>query len=133
MKMIAIGTIHGRELVKAADTRDFRSRAKYKDLIASPGEDVDTEKFGISDDEAEQMIKDGVARRKTKEVPDDGPAERKRAPASGRNAGGAGSAPESDPLDNLTDDEIKARVPAGANLPADATRADMIAAIKAAA
>ncbi|MBR1198832.1 hypothetical protein JQ574_22810 [Bradyrhizobium sp. AUGA SZCCT0158] len=71
MKMIAIGTIHGHELIRKADPRDPKSRAKYKDLIAVPGAEFDTAEFGIDDKEVQALIDSKAARRKTREVADD--------------------------------------------------------------
>lgn len=74
MKMIAIGTVHGRKLVSARDKDDPKSKNKYADLIAKPGEEFDTADFGIGDDEAKSLIASKAAKRKTREVADDGPA-----------------------------------------------------------
>lgn len=71
MKMIAIGTVHGRKLIKERDKTDPKSRDKYEDLIAAPGEEFDTKEFGVSDAEAKTLIANKAAKRKTREVPDD--------------------------------------------------------------
>lgn len=109
MKMIAIGTVHGRKLIKPADPKNPKSKAKYEDLVAKPGEEFDTDDFGIDKDEAGRLSERKAARRKTREVPDDG---------------------ESDPLHALTDDELLRRADdMKLTLPDDVTRADVIAAI----
>lgn len=72
MKMIAIGTVHGRKLIKERDKNDPRSRDKYQDLIARPGQEFDTKDFGIGDDEAKSLIATKAAKRKTREIADDG-------------------------------------------------------------
>ena len=75
MKMIAIGTIHGHKLIREANPRDPKSSAKHKDMIAAPGEEFDTIDFGIDDEEAKALIDNKAARRKTREVADDGAVE----------------------------------------------------------
>jgi|GEM_PF-3658005 len=74
MMLVALQTLHGRKLIKEANPRDPRSRAKYEDMIAAPGIDIDTEVWGIGDDEANGLIARGAARRKVREVPVDAPA-----------------------------------------------------------
>jgi hypothetical protein len=71
MKMIAIHTIHGRKLVREAG-KDGKQPAKYKDALTKPGEEFDTDELGIDDEEAQDLVARGAARRKTREVPDDG-------------------------------------------------------------
>jgi hypothetical protein len=79
MKMIAIGTVHGNKLVSEANPKDPKSVAKYDELIAAPGAEFDTEEWGIGDKEAEALIASNAAKRKTREVIDDGDA---KAPAA---------------------------------------------------
>jgi hypothetical protein len=130
MKMIALGTVHGRKLIKESDPKDPKSKAKYEDLIAAPGETFDTEDFGIGDAERKAMIASGAAKRKTREVADDGAPEPR---SHGRAAGGPKQIVE-DPFDKLTDAELLAQVADhGLTLPEAATRMQMIAALKAAA
>lgn len=74
MKLIALGTVHGRKLVKEADPKDRRSKPKYQDLIAMPGDTFDTENFGIEDKEAADLISQKAAKRQTREIPVDGEA-----------------------------------------------------------
>lgn len=68
MKLIAVHTIHGRKVVRAAETRKDRARAI--DVIAKPGMEFDTVEFGIADDEAQTLIVAGAARRRMREVAD---------------------------------------------------------------
>ena len=72
MKMIAIGTVHGRKLVKERDPNDPKSRNHYEDLIAMPGDEFDTKEYGIDGKEADRLVAGKAAKRKTREVPDDG-------------------------------------------------------------
>ena len=74
MKMIALGTVHGRKLIKEADPKDRKSKAKYEDLIALPGDTFDTDDFGIEDKEAAALISRRAAKRQTREIPVDGEA-----------------------------------------------------------
>ena len=130
MKMIALSTVHGRKLIKEADPKDPKSKAKHEDLIASPGDTFDTDDFGIGEIERKAMIANGAARRKTREVADDsGPETR----ANGRAAAGSRQVSE-DPLEKLNDAELQARVlDLGLTLPEPSSRVQMIAALKAAA
>jgi hypothetical protein len=72
MKMIAIGTIHGSKLISAADPRNSKSKPQHQDILVAPGEEFDTEEIGISDEEAQSLIARKAAKRKTREVADDG-------------------------------------------------------------
>lgn len=69
MKMIAIGTIHGRRLVKSAVANNPKSKPKYEDIIARPGNVFDTDDFGIDEKEAAALIASRTAKRQTREVP----------------------------------------------------------------
>lgn len=111
MKMIAIGTVHGRKLIKAADPKNPKSKAKYEDILVKPGEEFDTDDFGIDQDEANRMVARKTAKRKTREIPDDGDT-------------------VTEPLQSLSDaeliaraDELKLAIAPGA------TREDVITAI----
>jgi hypothetical protein len=72
MKMIAIGTVHGRKEIRAADPRNPKSKAKYQDIVVAPGHEFDTEELGVSAEEAQQLISNKAAKQKTREVADDG-------------------------------------------------------------
>lgn len=113
MKMIAIGTVHGRKLVRAADPKNPKSRAKYTDLIAAPGTEFDTDDFGVDDEEAQQLIASGAARRKTREVVDDA---------------------DGDGFERLSDGELIARAEkAGITLKQGMSRDDVLAELRKAA
>ena len=70
MKMIAITTIHGQKTIRARDKKDKNDLGEYEDRMVLPGSEFDTTDLSISDDEAQSLIDAGVAKQKTKEVPD---------------------------------------------------------------
>lgn len=60
MMLVSLTTMQGRRLRRP----DHHGRGRYEDLIARPGQDVDTELWGISDQEAADLIRIGAARSK---------------------------------------------------------------------
>lgn len=85
MKMIAVTTVQGRKTLKAANPNNPKDRGRYETLIAKPQVEFDTADFGIGDEEAADLIASGVAKRKVREVPDDGAG---FSPAGGSGPGG---------------------------------------------
>ncbi len=126
MKMIAITTIHGHKLIKKADPDNHRSKDKYQDLIAKPGDEFDTEEYGIDEAEAQSLIDRKAAKRKTREVPDD------REPGVGvrQPVNPAPRPAAAVQLDTLTDDELRQQaVVRNVTIKAGAPRAEIIAAL----
>lgn len=71
MKMIAVGTVHGRKVARPRDEKDPQSKTRYEDVVVAPNDEFDTDELEISGEEADRLVKLGVARRKTRQVPDD--------------------------------------------------------------
>jgi len=126
MKMIAIGTVHGRKLIKEADKANPKSKAKYEDLLAKPGDEFDTVEFGIDADEAKTLVASKAARRKTRTVVDDSESGRSPRVAGGRSTG-------DDQFEKLTDLELTALVADRPDIivAPPGGRAEMLAALRA--
>ncbi len=86
MKLVALQTIHGRELVTDRNPDDPKSRAKYRDLIARPGEAFDSKDFGLDADEIAALVAAKAVKRKTREVADDSEPRTAGAGESGKSA-----------------------------------------------
>jgi hypothetical protein len=71
MRMIAIGTIHGRKTIRERNPLDPKDRGVYAETVVKPGLEFDTEEFGVSEAEVTALIASGAAKRKTREEPDD--------------------------------------------------------------
>lgn len=70
MKLIAVNTVQGRKAVRAADPKNARDRGHHVTIVAAPGKEFDTKDFGISDEDAADLIASGAAKRKMREVTD---------------------------------------------------------------
>lgn len=82
MKMIAIQTVHGQKTVRARDKKDKNDLGEYAERLILPGQEFDTDELSISDEEAQSLIKAGVAKQKTREVPDNSPAPKTQSSAA---------------------------------------------------
>lgn len=71
MRMIAIGTVHGRKTIRARNENDPKDRGQYTEVVVQPGREFDSETFGMSDEDVQQLVASGAAKRKTREVQDD--------------------------------------------------------------
>jgi hypothetical protein len=118
MKMIAIGTVHANKLIRPANP-ELKLKAKFANFIAKPGEEFESEDFGIDDKEASRLVELKAAKRKTKEVADDGDK-------------AAGVKPTGKAIDNMNVAELtQIAADRGVQVKPGATKAELIAALNA--
>lgn len=70
MKLVALHTIHGRKVMRKRDPRNPKDRGESTEMLAKPGQEFDTDEFGIDDKEAANLVAAKAARRRMREVAD---------------------------------------------------------------
>lgn len=93
MRLIVNGTLGVSRQIREAGPNNVPP-AQHEHRMFGPGEEFDSQEWGISDQEAGELIRDGRASRRTRQVPDDGQATPVATAAPRLPASGATEAPD---------------------------------------